>query len=644
MHERGRLLAAEAVDSKLAAADAAWLKDHLAGCAECRTAAAEIGANRDELRLLKMPEPPRDLWARTSAAFDAVDRSAARGPLGLFSTERASRQPLFGTAIAVGLVVLFAGVSLFTQPPIDRGSGSPGTSDIAIAPTPMPLAPLGVMEGTGYWAVKSDDKTTQIKSGSAECTEQKCAVTEQTDTTLGSITSDVPVSAVLAPGAGQAAVWTDSKIVVLPLVRGSQTTVSMDLLTPRPTVLPTESIVPPTEDTSGAPETAEPTATPVPTPFATPEIVSRPTAILDGYEIVGRDPEFSPDGAWMAFSARPADHSSGPDLFLWRSGGERAQAVTSSHAALFSGWRGRQILVTVLATVPPIPVESPSAAAETPTTEPTSEPAAPDAEAALRDSTTPPVAISYLFDPESETAQRIERTMALPVADPAGVYLVYWSGALHLDTASGMWEPGLGDLYFDSWANLKLAPASLDDPAPVKSGGDAEATLTPGADASGTAVAGSPDASLSPTPTPTPTPTPVASPLPQRLPVSAVQHAVRDWVVRWDASGRHVAAWVADSADGTVGRLSLFAIDRTAGLVNVEEPLFAAPALSAIQFDEQHLLYTSPTDGQTYLVSVPQVAPSASPTSPAPTPSPGVDETPGSGASPEPLPTGGPGD
>ena len=79
--------------------------------------------------------------------------------------------------------------------------------------------------------------------------------------------------------------------------------------------------------------TASPAATPAvrpPRATAAAAVVPSPTAILDGYEIVGRDPEFSADGRLVAFSARPVDHSTGPDVFVWRSGRGAGTAVTSA--------------------------------------------------------------------------------------------------------------------------------------------------------------------------------------------------------------------------------------------------------------------------------------------------------------------------
>ena len=51
--------------------------------------------------------------------------------------------------------------------------------------------------------------------------------------------------------------------------------------------------------------------------------------------------------------------------------------------------------------------------------------------------------------------------MLVAGVDPTGRSLVYWSGTVEFDPASGLWQPGKGDLYYDTWADLKLELASF---------------------------------------------------------------------------------------------------------------------------------------------------------------------------------------
>jgi hypothetical protein len=60
--------------------------------------------------------------------------------------------------------------------------------------------------------------------------------------------------------------------------------------------------------------------------------------------VVGETAAYSPDGTMLAFSARPADGSVGPDIYLWRPGDAAAHPVTSDHASVFSGWLSNLLL------------------------------------------------------------------------------------------------------------------------------------------------------------------------------------------------------------------------------------------------------------------------------------------------------------
>jgi hypothetical protein len=657
-HERAGLLAAESVDSALEPQDAEWLDGHLSGCTGCRAIADEYREIHAELRSLARPEPPRDLWARTAAALDVVDAGAGRRALRRTGSRPAGSRPLIGTAVAVGLVLVVTAVSVMSQSPIVHSGPSaaaPGVIAVGSASTgpasEAPLAPLAVVDGTSYW-MSGGDGVYMIKGSTAQCTTGSggCTVGSETGQTLGSISSDSAVLAVIAPDAKQAAVWTTDKIAIMPL--GVQLEpVAMDLLTPRPTaaVTPTPTAIPtataaPTQSASATPlhsavesapaSSSAPTATPMPTlaPTAVPTPTPVPAAsgsvaILSGYQIVGRDPEFSADGTMVAFAAQPVDHSTGPDVFLWRSGQEQAERVTRSHSGLFAGWFGGQLLISEISSAresggPATAAASPSAAVS---------PTAADAVDTFG-------AASYLFDPATATYQRIVRPMLLPAVDPTGRYLVYWTGTVQFDPVSGLWQPGSGELYFDAWADLKLEPAFL--------GLDSAPTASPSASATETArtaVSAMPSqaapgttstdqASLSASAEPSSlatseatasvvaeTPSQAPQSLPRLLPVASTPGAVFDWMVRWDRSGQFVAIWVANPGSAKIGRLTLFSIDNQSGVVNINEPrLSAEKVLSSVSFDNSTLVYTSAVDGKTYVQSVPAVPPSNAST-PVPT-------------------------
>jgi hypothetical protein len=439
------------------------------------------------------------------------------------------------------------------------------------------------------------------------------------------------------------------KVVILPL--GTKpVTVRMDQLTPGPTPAPTATptaaptAVPtavPTEHPSVI-SSESPAATPTSTPAATESptlppataspipVQAEPVAILAGYEIVGRDPEFSPGGSLVAFAARPVDHSTGPDVFVWRTGQAQATRITFRHSGLFAGWFGERVMISEI---------SGQAGGAAASTQPGS---------ALGST-------SFIYDPATGKALQINRPMLLPAVDPTGRYLVYWAGAVERDPATGLWQPGNGDLYFDSWSDLKLIPVSLSalsgptaTPSEVPTAVPSPSEI-PTDQASPTVEPSAPDRSPSASPSiaaeaPTNAPDITAAPpslLPQVLPVAAAAGMVHAWSVAWDDSGSHVAIWVADPGSAKIGRLSLFPIDPAAGHVKINDQLMANDKVIAnLTLDNGRLIYTSAIDGKTYMQIVPNIPPSTVATPVPPTPGPSSS---GPVASPSPLPTDRPG-
>ena len=60
--------------------------------------------------------------------------------------------------------------------------------------------------------------------------------------------------------------------------------------------------------------------------------------------MIGQTAAYSPDGNWFAFTARPADESHGPDIYLWHVGSERAEPVTEDHNSVFASWTDGRIV------------------------------------------------------------------------------------------------------------------------------------------------------------------------------------------------------------------------------------------------------------------------------------------------------------
>ncbi len=54
--------------------------------------------------------------------------------------------------------------------------------------------------------------------------------------------------------------------------------------------------------------------------------------------VVGQAASYSSSGAWFAFTARPADRSAGPDIYVWRVGDPEAHPVTTDHRSELGSW------------------------------------------------------------------------------------------------------------------------------------------------------------------------------------------------------------------------------------------------------------------------------------------------------------------
>ncbi len=170
-HDRARELLGERFTETVDAADAAWLEEHLAGCAPCREVDAAYRADRRELRGLRVPEPPRDLWARTSAAIDAERQRrprpiaapvrAAGSPAGRRSAGLTPQVLLGLTAAVIGVFLVGSMLEPSVQPP-DVALGSPltpsGSSGLAGLATPIAIA-----AGDVAWSVRASDGTYSLQ-------------------------------------------------------------------------------------------------------------------------------------------------------------------------------------------------------------------------------------------------------------------------------------------------------------------------------------------------------------------------------------------------------------------------------------------------------------------------------------------------
>ena len=305
--------------------------------------------------------------------------------------------------------------------------------------------------------------------------------------------------------------------------------------------------------------------------------------LLSGVIAAGAPAAWSPDGTILAFSARPADGSTGPDVYIWRVGAAAAKALTKDHHSYFASWDGQRIVISRTSTA--------TAGARNTSSHPsgghdsaTGTPAGPAAAA----STLSVAATTMLVDPATGAAQRVALDDAwLPAVDPTGHLVVFWSGTL---TAHGPTvDLTAGSLFITDWsAATGIAPLVTPSPSQAAASGSA------GADATTADVSPSPTPSASPDqarPTPpltgatpgahTPRPSasaghttssPQVSPPPSGAdispamigrPVTQTGTDVTDWLVRWAPDGSAYGIWTADVPGSDAGTLTVVAATGT---------------------------------------------------------------------------------
>lgn len=544
-HDRTRALWSTAMLEPLDEADSTWLESHLAGCAECRLQHEAYLADRQLLRALRehQPEPPRDLWARTSAAIEREATRHARGqngfPLGERLVPRQVRLPL-GVLSGVLVAVVVVATSLAPRNgPIAASSAGP--SDIAGTSPVVGPSPLAVNPAPVAWVQTSADGTTRVITADVAevCPSEKsgCAPLQH------------PAGASLTLGAAPEALVGSPSSNQLIVVSGSQGSHPGSVIV---VPVPTPAGEPTTSPAGSSTPTTVPTAPP-PSPEASPGVSLEPTpvptpvgahSIAEGVAVVG-ETRYSADGKWLAFSAQPADGSTGPDLYVWNGSDPKALAVTTDHATYFSSWLGDAILASRLPggetrpsrTTGPSPVAPPTDAAGFPIFE--------------------RHPVSFVFDPATGVSTDLSTAdVWLPTVDPTGRFMTYWSGSVLAGPGKSGLRLGTGHLVLDGW----LAPLG----APVTSA--------------------APDASPAP-----------ARVGPAGTPVELVAGAVTAFDTQFDPTGTRLAVWVADAGNGTIGTLRLVVLDPALGAINERlTPLQSERALKGVSMDEGRLAWVSP--------------------------------------------------
>jgi hypothetical protein len=608
-HDRARSIMATGFLEPTDPADDAWLETHLASCPECRAELVAFQEDRELLRTLRdqAPEPPRDLWARTAAQIEREAGRYERAARPGIGGPRIGRVPV-GVLSGILVVLVVIGTSLFPRGGLaPLGPSAPPGSQVAEKSVPPEATPLAVTANAVTWVQEQSDGSFQLVFADVQevCTSDSEACAPIDDASSRSLTLEsAPEQIVISPDNDQLVVVS----AALPAGGGGEV-----IIVPVPTPEPTDGSSPsPAITPSPTPEiTPVPTPTPGPgeTPGPTPLPISTPgpdgsRSILSGVIVVG-EAAYSLDGQWLAFSARPVDGTTGPDLYLWKAGDPGgATAVTADHRTYFAGWLGNLILasrveptlsieslaspgpsgvpaiepaVTPAATAKPGRTSNPGGPNVTP--EPGSTPSAsPEASLVLVEDHP----VSFLFDPETSAIIDLAgHDIWRPVVDRDSRTIVYWSGTLIPDATGTDWMLGTGELVLDGWIDPATAPAPSHDP-------DASPTLEPSID---------PFASTEPTPPPGPA----------GFPVVLAEGPVSDFEASFDPSGTRLAVWIRDPENADLGTLRLIAIDPETGAVDPDvNPLPATAALRGFSIERGRLAWVTPPgqDGESSHVHV----------------------------------------
>ena len=579
-HDRARMLMSDGLLATLEPEDAAWLGRHLNGCAECGRDWKAFRADHRLLRSLRdqPPEPPRELWARTSAA---LDREAHRR--GAPAASRAAREqgrrggwralPL-GAAASVVVLAVFIGSRIF-DPGIPLTSAAPGTN-VAVVPTAAPTGldlppadPVAIFRETanGSWELVYKDVAEVCPKSNPSCVPKPSNDGEAQAIDLGEAPSQIVLKKGKLVIASEPTGGNPGEVLVVPVAGPGET--------PEPTVTDPPT-APPSPPSSGE--------TPAPTPAGAIKIAT-------GVRVIG-DVAYSPDGRWLAFSAEPADGSTGPDLYLWSPGQPLAIALTSDHQTYFSSWHDGAILASRVeitgeptapgasadpgASAKPDATDRPGRgnqggggprASEAPPAAPTATAAVPDASGQPDGGAAPAVEghpISFLLDPE--TLERTDLTRPdvwLPVIDPTGRFVVYWSGTLRSDDGR-TWSLGAGELVLDRWSTGHSGPGA--SAAPESTGPSASARPSPSAPPIG----------------------------PAGSPATVVPGVKATFKARFAPDGERLAIWVGEALDEEVGRLHLLVLDPETGAVAEGSPLQGKAALRRFSIDKGRLAWVTP--------------------------------------------------
>lgn len=557
-HERARQRLAERMAGDLGAAETAWLDEHLSACSRCTSIAAQFAADRLALRALRdaPPQPPRDLWARTAAAIEQESGGSRPAAAGSRSGSRLPLGALSGIAvIAVVIGVSTLSANFLTQPqsatPEATLERPPTGGDVGSAPTVAEATPFAVGAGPVAWVDKDASGALGYNNASVDevCPAggtSNCPALRGGDPQRLEVDSE-PRTIIGSPNDRQAVMVADDG-------SGGEQLILIDLPQRTPTPAPPSETPIPTA-TAIAPVSGSPAASATAGASASAAVVPPPSAAG-----LSASPSEPPGSDTSAGGETPAPVLPSPSVAPSPSATMAASLAIASdielvgESAAFStdgswfaftarpsdGSRGPDIHVWR--------VGDPSARALT--TDGATVFASWDGDRIV--GSRPGATITTAASVPSVTV-RIDPATAVespagdvwrPVIDPTRKLAIGWAGTIVRSADGTSWAPGSGKLELRRWT---VQGASLADAAQARDALVLAETATAGFD------------------------------------------------VRWDERGEWVAVWVADEADPSVGRLSLYrAKEGRAELERPDDAPTGVPALPGFSIGEGRLAWATP--------------------------------------------------
>jgi hypothetical protein len=534
-HVRARADLSDRLDSALEPSEAAWLTSHLEACPDCRAIADAYAAQRLELRALRdrTPMPPRDLWARTAAAIEAESR---------FRDGRArtsgwgARRILAPSALITAALVVVVAVATLTSSQRLGGNGTTGSpAPFARASERLTTAAGGSSPSatripvTQKLAYVSRDAggafTIKTKNVDSVCPGTSTATCDDANATV-----DHPVA--LDQSASTVFGSSDNKRLIVVNDPSSANSGSISVVpigsdepgatpTPVPSVIPA-SVAPSTispsspasppasAPASATPRSVPPTVTPTPdTGSPVPSVEVTPTP--DGAIEIAHD---------VVLVGQSAAYSPSGTWFAFTARPVNGSAGPDIYVWKVGDPRARAVTTDHRSVFGSWTSEVIVAS--------TISDATPDAAA-----TGDLEPVSYLLDPATNGITPLPQTGQAwrPSVDPTGRLAVYWSGTVQA-TASGAYVPGAGRLVLGDWGTGISAPTDSTLATPLK--GDQSAA---------------------------------------RHETTIAAGRIDEWDARWDGTGTHLAVWIADPENPSIGKLSLYAVDSFDGKIDLKKPL-----------------------------------------------------------------------